>query len=60
MRKVHITLIGGQLAPVYIGICAAKPDKIVYVYSSVSKSQMDVIQKEIERGGVAVSLEFFC
>lgn len=57
MKKIHITLIGGQLAPVYIGICAAKPDKIVYVYSSVSKKQMDVIQKEIDIESESIRFE---
>lgn len=31
--KVHITLVGGQPAPIYHGIVATNPDKVVYVYS---------------------------
>lgn len=31
--KVHITLVGGQPAPVYHGIVATNPDKVVYIYS---------------------------
>ena len=31
--KVHITLVGGQPAPVYHGIVATNPDRVVYIYS---------------------------
>lgn len=31
--KVHISLVGGQPAPVYHGIVATQPDKVVLVYS---------------------------
>lgn len=32
--KVHITLVGRQAAPVYHGIVATRPDKVVLVYSN--------------------------
>ncbi len=32
MAKIHITLVGGQPAPVYNGIVATNPDDLVYVY----------------------------
>lgn len=46
-RKVHITLVGGQPAPVYNGIIATKPDYIVYVHSSESKNRVNVLKREI-------------
>ena len=36
MAKIHITLVGGQPAPVYHGIVAIQPDKIVFIYSQES------------------------
>ncbi len=36
--KVHITLVGGQPAPVYNGIVATRPDKVVFVYSNSEDS----------------------
>lgn len=47
MSKVHITLVGGQPAPVYHGIVATKPDKIVFVYSLESVSVLEILKKEI-------------
>lgn len=34
MTKVHITLVGGQPAPVYNGIVAMNSDKVVYILFS--------------------------
>jgi hypothetical protein len=45
--KVHITLVGGQPAPVYNGIVATQPDKIVFVYSAESIKAVDAVKKEI-------------
>ena len=47
MAKVHITLVGGQPAPVYHGIIATKPDIIVYIYSESSREVVDKLQSEI-------------
>lgn len=47
MKKIHITLVGGQPAPVYQGIRATEPDKIIYIYSDESKEVLDNIKKEI-------------
>lgn len=41
--KVHITLVGGQPAPVYHGIVATKPDKVVLVYSKDTTSVLNRI-----------------
>lgn len=39
--KVHITLVGGQPAPVYNGIVATQPDKVIYIISKTSKEKLD-------------------
>jgi hypothetical protein len=36
MAKIHITLVGGQITPIYQGIIHTNPDKIVYIYSTES------------------------
>ena len=46
--KVHITLVGGQPAPVYHGIVATQPDKVVFIYSNDSKDVVSVLMKEID------------
>lgn len=46
--KVHITLVGGQPAPVYNGIVATQPDKIVYVYSDKSREIAERISDEVK------------
>lgn len=48
MGKIHITLVGGQPAPVYHGIIATKPDKIIYIYSSDSYKSLEALLREIE------------
>ncbi len=47
MSKVHITLVGGQPAPVYHGIVATKPDKVVYIYSQNSYKVLQALINEI-------------
>lgn len=41
MSRVHITLVGGQPAPVYHGIVATKPDKVVFIYSDDSQEVLE-------------------
>lgn len=48
MTKVHITLVGGQPAPVYHGIVATKPEKVIYIYSSDSLHVLNSICREID------------
>lgn len=48
MSKIHITLVGGQPAPVYHGIVATNPDKVVFVYSEESWEVVEVLKKEID------------
>ena len=47
MAKIHITLVGGQPAPVYKGIIDEQPDKVVLVCSSSTKKQADTIANYI-------------
>lgn len=48
MSKVHITLVGGQPAPVYHGIVATKPDKVVFIYSDESREVVKILKQEIK------------
>ena len=50
MSKVHITLVGGQPAPVYHGIVATKPDFVFYVFSrsTDSKHAYKVLRKVLK------------
>lgn len=47
MSKIHITLVGGQPAPVYNGIIATNPDKVVFVHSSDSYGAMKAVVNEL-------------
>jgi hypothetical protein len=51
MRKVHITLIGGQPLPVYHAIKALSPDYIVYIYSHDTVKVLDRIRNEVPTEG---------
>jgi hypothetical protein len=45
--KVHITLVGGQPVPVYHGIVATQPDKVIYIYSQQSAKALESIKAEL-------------
>lgn len=47
MSKIHITLVGGQPAPVYMGVIATEPDMVVYIYSQDTASVLDKLKNEI-------------
>jgi len=47
MSKIHITLVGGQPAPVYHGIMATGPDKVVFIYSVSSRKALNALKNEI-------------
>lgn len=53
--KIHITLVGGQPAPVYNGIIATQPDKVVFIYSKDSRSVVD--KYEIDKHRMHFSLK---
>lgn len=46
--KIHITLVGGQPTPVYHGIVATQPDKVVFIYSDKSRDIAERISKEVQ------------
>lgn len=46
--KVHITLVGGQPAPVYHGIVATNPERIVYIYSEQTKNVCNTLKSVID------------
>ena len=48
MEKVHVTLVGGQPAPIYHGIVATHPDKVVFIYSEGSRSVLETLLSEIK------------
>lgn len=48
MAHIHITLVGGQPIPVYIGIVYAKPDKIIYVCSQQTHTEVVRLQQEVD------------
>lgn len=56
MSKIHITLVGGQPAPVYNGIKATNPDKVVFVHSTDSLKALNALVKEIDVPYEAVQL----
>lgn len=48
-KKVHITLVGGQPAPVFQGIKYSNPDKIIYICSEESKKEIVNIQNTLDQ-----------
>lgn len=46
MRKVHISLVGKETAPVYLGIKEANPDLIILIYSANTKEEVARIIEE--------------
>ncbi len=47
MSRLHITLVGGQTAPVYWGIADANPDKVVLIYSDQTLEEANRIYNEL-------------
>lgn len=47
-KKIHITLVGGQTMPVYLGIVETKADSIVLVHSDNTMLQAKQIASEYE------------
>lgn len=48
MAHIHISLIGGQSYPVYLGIADLNPDGIILIHSSQSREEAERIQQEID------------
>ena len=55
MNKVHITLIGGQAMPVYIGIKESDASLFVLIHSSRTEAIADIIEKDIKEEKPQVS-----
>ena len=55
--KVHITLVSGQRMPVYNGILYSQPDKVIFIASQQSKSDITFIQKEFENTNISFTTE---
>jgi hypothetical protein len=47
MNKIHITLVGGQTYPVYLGISETKPDMVLLICSEKTEKEANHIAKEI-------------
>lgn len=48
MKKIHITLIGGQLIPTFKGILAAGPDLTYLIYTKQSKEDAKWVAKNLD------------
>lgn len=48
MSNVHITLVGGQPMPILYGIRFAKPEKVIFIYSSQSRAIVERIKQFID------------
>ncbi|MCR4938736.1 MAG: DUF1887 family protein [Treponemataceae bacterium] len=57
MSKVHITLVGGQSMPVYLGIKYCNPEKVLFVYSNESEKQKQIIKNELPEGIVSLKTD---
>ncbi|MDR1983549.1 MAG: DUF1887 family protein, partial [Prevotellaceae bacterium] len=53
MSKIHVSLVGGQTAPVYSGIIDSQPDQVILIHSEQSEEEALRIKNEIE---IAVEL----
>ena len=47
MANIHITLLGSQTAPVYLGIMAINPDKVILICSEQTQNEAELIFNEI-------------
>ncbi|MDR1895468.1 MAG: DUF6293 family protein [Prevotellaceae bacterium] len=47
MSKIHISLVGGQTAPVYHGIIDSLPDQVILIHSEQSEKEALRIKNEI-------------
>lgn len=49
MTHIHITLVGGQLMPVYNGIKETNPDKVIFIYSKETAENLELIKNEFPK-----------
>lgn len=48
MANIHITLVGGQTTPVYQGIIATNPDRVILIHSAQTETEASRIYAEME------------
>ena len=46
-QKIHITLVGGQSYPVYLGIVETKPERVVLLCSKETKGSAEHIAEVV-------------
>ncbi|MBO5699231.1 MAG: DUF1887 family protein [Bacteroidaceae bacterium] len=54
MKKIHITLVGGQPIPVYLGIASQECDEVVLVHSDTTLDEAQRIEKNCDKACVFV------
>ncbi len=47
MSRIHVTFVGSQPLPVYNGIRALSPDKVIFIYSEQTKNELDNLTSTI-------------
>lgn len=52
MKKVHITLVGGQTYPVYLGIKASSPEMVYLIHSPQTHGETERIAAEFSASGI--------
>lgn len=57
MAKIHITLVGGQTAPVYYGIVDSNPDIVILICSSQTEHEGSLISNLIHVDSKVVNLD---
>lgn len=48
MANIHITLVGGQTTPVYQGIIATNPDRVILIHSAQTETEASRIYAEMD------------
>lgn len=57
MMKTHITLVGGQPIPVYLGIQYAKADEVLFICSNQTRNEAERVDAEIEVSSEIIELD---
>jgi len=59
MKKIHITLIGGQKMPVYKGIIASAPEYTYLVHTSGSRRDAEFIESMLDHPAERIEVDEF-
>lgn len=57
MSKIHITLVGGQPIPVYLGIQYTQADKVLFICSDQTRNEAERVETEIEVSSDIIELD---